>query len=405
MQNTKKHKLGRNVISLGIVSLFTDMSSQMVYPLIPSFLSAMGVPPSFLGVIEGVAESTASLLRSVFGRLSDKLKRRKIFILVGYSLSALSRPFFYIASNWLTVLIIRFADRVGKAARTPARDALISASINPSIKGKAFGFHRAMDRIGAIGGPLLAMLILSLLSGSVPELKALRIIFLISVVPGLIALLFVKFAREVKPGTFTHVSTRKSGILSTTFILFLIANAFFTLGNSSNAFLILKAQETGITTAFVPILWMLYNIVCTISSPALGSLSDKVGRKPIIGVSFIYYSLIYTLFGFASKTWMMWALFAAYGMFYGLSEGVFRAYVADIVEEENRATAYGLLNTVIGVFLLPASVLMGLVWTKFNSRIAFLMGAEFGGLGFLVYMISLFIDHKQKRAGNKYGRK
>ncbi|MBO8151395.1 MAG: MFS transporter [Candidatus Neomarinimicrobiota bacterium] len=398
MQNKEKHKLGRNVISLGMVSLFTDLSSQMVYPLIPSFLSAMGVPPSYLGVIEGVAESTASLLRTVFGRLSDKLKKRKIFILFGYGLSAISRPFFYIASSWFTVLTIRFADRVGKAARTPARDALISASIHPSIKGKAFGFHRAMDRIGAILGPLLAMLILNLLSDSITELKALRITFLISVIPAFIALFFIRFAQEVRSETTIQSSIHKSGILSTPFILFLIANAFFTLGNSSNAFLILKAQEVGITTVFVPALWIVYNTVCTISSPILGSLSDKIGRKPIIGFSFIYYAFIYILFGFASKTWMMWVLFAAYGIFYGLSEGVFRAYIADIVEEENRATAYGLLNTIIGVFLLPASVLMGVVWTKFNSQIAFFMGAGFGIIGFLTYLVSLLTAHNIRKS-------
>ena len=393
-----KHKLGRNVLSLGMVSLFTDLSSQMVYPLIPTFLAALGVSPAILGLIEGIAESTASLFRTVFGRMSDKLQKRKIFILLGYSLSAISRPFFYIASHWTTVMIIRFSDRIGKAARTPSRDALISTSIHPSIKGKAFGFHRAMDRIGAIGGPLLAMLVLYLLRDTHSELEALRTTFLISAIPGLIALIFIKFAKEIKPSVINVEKKKKTAILNAPFILFLVANAFFALGNSSNAFLILKAQEVNIATYLIPMLWVVYNIVCTISSPILGSLSDTVGRKPIILISFIYYAVIYALFGFANQVWMIWALFAAYGIFYGLSNGIFRAYVADIVEEENRATAYGVLNTIIGIFLLPASVLMGQLWTRFNSKIAFLTAAGLGLVGFIIFLISLMITKEPKPA-------
>jgi len=397
-QEKTKHKLGRNVISLGMVSLFTDLSSQMVYPLIPTFLAALGVSPAILGLIEGIAESTASLFRTVFGRMSDKLQKRKIFIIFGYGLSAISRPFFYIASHWTTVMAIRFSDRIGKAARTPSRDALISTSIHPSIKGKAFGFHRAMDRIGAIGGPLLAMLVLYLLRNTMSELNALKTTFLISVIPGLIALIFIKFAKENKTITKMIEKKKRTAMLNAPFILFLVANAFFALGNSSNAFLILKAQEVDIAIFLIPVLWVVYNIVCTISSPILGSLSDKVGRKPIIVTSFIYYAIIYVLFGFANQAWMVWVLFAAYGIFYGLSDGIFRAYVADIVEEENRATAYGVLNTVIGIFLLPASVLMGLVWTQFNSQIAFIVAAGLGMVGFIIFLVSLVITKKPKKA-------
>lgn len=393
-----KHKLGRNVLSLGMVSLFTDLSSQMVYPLIPTFLAVLGVSPAILGLIEGIAESTASLFRTVFGRMSDKLQKRKIFIIFGYGLSAISRPFFYIASHWTTVMAIRFSDRIGKAARTSSRDALISTSIHPSIKGKAFGFHRAMDRIGAIGGPLLAMLVLYLLRDTMSELNALKTTFLISVIPGLIALIFIKFVKETKAITKVMEKKKKTAMLNAPFILFLVANAFFALGNSSNAFLILKAQEVDIAIFLIPILWVVYNIVCTISSPILGSLSDTVGRKPIIVISFIYYAIIYVLFGFANQAWMVWVLFAAYGIFYGLSDGILRAYVADIVEEENRATAYGVLNNIIGIFLLPASVLMGLVWTQFNSQIAFITAAGLGMVGFIIFLVSLTVTKEPKEA-------
>jgi len=368
----------------------------MVYPLIPTFLAVLGVSPAILGLIEGIAESTASLFRTVFGRMSDKLQKRKIFIIFGYGLSAISRPFFYIASHWTTVMAIRFSDRIGKAARTPSRDALISTSIHPSIKGKAFGFHRAMDRIGAIGGPLLAMLVLYLLRDTMSELNALKTTFLISVIPGLIALIFIKFVKETKAITKVMEKKKKTAMLNAPFILFLVANAFFALGNSSNAFLILKAQEVDIAIFLIPILWVVYNIVCTISSPILGSLSDTVGRKPIIVISFIYYAIIYVLFGFANQAWMVWVLFAAYGIFYGLSDGILRAYVADIVEEENRATAYGVLNTIIGIFLLPASVLMGLVWTQFNSQIAFITAAGLGMVGFIIFLVSLMVTKEPK---------
>jgi MFS family permease len=398
VEDKKKHKLGRNVLSLGMVSLFTDLSSQMVYPLIPEFLTLLGTSPTILGLIEGIAEATASLFRTVFGWLSDRLKKRKIFIIFGYGLSAISRPFLYIAGHWGAVLGVRFSDRVGKAARTPSRDALISTSIHPSIKGKAFGFHRAMDRIGAIGGPLLAMLILFLLPDTIPAVRALKITFLISVIPGVIALIFIRFAKETKYEAKPGAEKKKTAMVRGPFILFLAANAFFSLGNSSNAFLLLKAREVGIAVFLLPIIWVVYNIVCTISSPIFGSLSDRVGRKPVIVSSFIYYAVIYVLFGFANQLWMVWVLFAAYGIYYGLSDGIFRAYVADIVEEENRATAYGLLNTVIGVSLLPASIIMGLVWDLYDSRLAFVVAAGLGLVGFIMFLVSMGMTKKPKTA-------
>jgi len=383
--------LGQNVLFLGMVSLLNDLSSQMVYPLIPTFLDLLGASPAILGLIEGIAEATASLFRTLFGYLSDKFKKRKLFIVTGYGLSAISRPFLYLAGHWGGVLAVRFSDRLGKAARTPARDALISTSVDPSIRGRAFGFHRAMDRIGAIGGPLFAMFILTLLPYRDSEpIRALKFTFLISAIPGAIALIFVRFARET--GFKSRATAKKkTAIRDAPFILFLVANAFFALGNSSNAFLILKARELEIAVHFIPILWVVYNSVCTVSSPVIGSLSDRIGRKAVIVASFLYYAVIYVLFGFATEQWMMWVLFGAYGVYYGLTEGIFRAYVADIVEEGKRATAYGILNTVIGVSLLPASLIMGLVWDLYNSKVAFLVSAGLGLMGFIVFLISMLV--------------
>ncbi|MBN1764772.1 MAG: MFS transporter, partial [Sedimentisphaerales bacterium] len=383
----------RNVYYLGLVSLFTDLSSQMIYPLVPEFLSSMGVSKAFIGLIEGVAESTASLLRTVFGRWSDKVKNRKLFIYMGYGLSAMSRPFLYLAHSWVVVLGVRFSDRVGKAARTPARDALISTSVPEDKKGKAFGFHRAMDRTGAIGGPLLALLVLYLFRDS--ENKV-RLVFLLSFIPAILALGFIHLAREVTIVTGSAGPAKKKSIRSPAFILFLVSSIVFTLGNSSNAFLILKAREAGLSVAMIPGIWVLYNIFCTISSPIFGTLSDRVGRAPVIATSFIYYSIVYFCFGLSQSLWAVWVLFGLYGIYYGLSEGVFRAYISDLVEPDTRATAYGLFNTGMGLALIPASIIFGVVWESYGSQWAFMLSAGFSLLGFAIFLLSLTIKHPGK---------
>ncbi len=317
------------------------------------------------------------------------MKKRKLFIFLGYGFSAVSKPFLYIANTWTTVLAVKFADRVGKAARTPARDALISTSVDSSVKGKAFGFHRAMDRIGAIGGPLLAMLVLGLSNYNI------RLVFLFSVIPGVLALFFIQFAKETAYNAYNgrkEESNKKRGDLrNTPFIIFLISIIIFQLGNSSNAFLILKARETGLAVTLIPVIWIVYNGVCTLASPIFGSLSDRIGRKPVIVISFIYYAVIYSLFGFAEKIWMVWVLFGAYGIYYGLSDGIFRAYIADLVDAENRASAYGIFNTGIGLALFPASLIMGSIWDSFGSKWAFIAAAGLSLVGFLIFIISLFL--------------
>lgn len=383
--NNKKSK--KNIILLGMVSLFTDLSSQMIYPLIPEFLVSIGAKKAVIGIIEGIAESTASLFRPIFGRLSDKLKKRKLFIYLGYGLSTISKPFLFFASSWPAVLAIKFFERVGKASRTPARDALISTSVSHSEKGKAFGFHRAMDRMGAIGGPLIAMLILIFFEGNV------RLVFLLSVVPAIIALFFIKFVKETTPekNNAPHIR-QKSSLRSAPFIIFLIANIVFSLGNSSNAFLILKAREEGLAIFLIPVIWVVYNIFCSLSSPIFGLLSDRIGRKPIIITSFIYYSAIYFLFALSNSLWSVWVLFGAYGIYYGLSEGVFKAYIADLVSPGKRATAYGLFNTGIGLALFPASIIMGTIWDIYGSKWAFITSALFSLLGFLIFLASMVIS-------------
>jgi MFS family permease len=383
-------KLSRNVYALGFVSMFNDMASKMIYPLIPEFLVSIGATHTLVGVVEGIAEATASVFRSVSGRISDKIRKRKLFIYLGYGLSTVVKPLLYLANSWTTVLGVRFSDRLGKAIRTPPRDALLSTSVDKTVKGKAFGVHRAMDRFGSVAGPLLALLVLTLTDNNI------RLLFLFALVPGVISVFFINFAKETKGSAIKKQEGQKStGLRDASFITFLISIIVFTLGNSSNAFLILKAREAGLTVGLIPVIWIVYNASCMIASPIFGSLSDRIGRIPVIVMSFIYYAIVYLLFGFATKTWMVWALFAAYGIHYGLSEGVFKAYVADLVEPENRGTAYGLFTTGIGVALLPASIIMGTVWDAFGSKWAFIVAAGLSTLGFLIFMTSLLIKRQR----------
>ena len=339
---------------------------------------------------------------------------------IWYHYTAPLIPFLFLATGWPTVLGVRFADRVGKAIRTPARDALLSTSVDGARKGWAFGVHRGMDRLGAVGGPLLALLVLHLFKNvDVPSLapagtglparlarhlcmlggNKVRLVFLFSFIPAALALAFIPFTREAARAARASSGARRSGLGSPAFVLFLVASIVFTLGNSSNAFLILKAREAALPVTMIPVIWVVYNIACTISSPIFGTLSDRVGRAPVIAVSFIYYAIIYALFGFTQSLSGVWTLFAAYGLYYGLSEGVFRAYIADLVAADYRATAYGVFNTGVGLALVPASVIFGAVWDAFGSKWAFLMSAAFSLVGFVIFLWGLTAARRARGAG------
>jgi len=370
----QKNKLDKNVKALGLVSLFTDMSSQMIYPLLPIFLtSVLGVGVAFVGLLEGIAESTASILKVFSGWYSDRLKKRKPIIFAGYSLSTIGKPFLYLATAGWHVLLVRFVDRVGKGIRTSPRDALIAGSCSADDRGRAFGVQRAMDRTGAFIGPLIAFAILPLLNGN------LRMVFLLAFLPALVAVLVVIFLVKDKPQPqdLPEQKPAASGRrTSRDFKVFVVILAVFTLGNSSNAFLILRARDLGLKVALIPVLWLMYNFVCSISSIPLGHLSDKIGRKKTTLLGFGVYALVYLGFAFSRTQGLIWLFMAIYGVYYGLSEGVLRAYVADLVEDESvMATAYGIYHTVTGLCMLPASLIMGILWQQFNPTIAFSVGA------------------------------
>lgn len=376
-------KLGRTVKVLGLVSLFTDASSEMIYPLLPIFLSSvLGAGAATIGVIEGVAEGTASVLKGFSGYISDRLHKRKALILAGYGLSALTKPFFAAAGAAWQVLVIRFADRVGKGIRTAPRDAMIAESTDKAIWGKAYGFHRAMDTLGAIVGPGMAFLLMWALSGQGDDRY--RWVFLAAFIPGLVAVCLIFFVLEEQPfkSRVRFPGIRLSGF-DRGYKMLLMVVAVFTLGNSSDAFLLLKAQDifeqAGISGAMVPVLipliWLTFNVVYSAVSMPAGILSDRIGRKETLLIGFLLYSLIYLGFAFAGSTLVVWLLMAAYGVFYGLTEGVMKAYVADLSPQEMKGTAFGVYHATDGISRLLASVIFGVLWQLYGAAAAFLFGA------------------------------
>ena len=372
-----------NVLILGLVSFFTDVSSEMVYPLLPLFLTGvLGAGPAFLGVIEGVAESTASLLKLFSGLLSDRMRGRKKLVLFGYSLSALMRPLIGSAASPLMVLLVRTGDRVGKGLRTSPRDALIADSVDPSVRGKAYGFHRSMDNAGALLGPLVATGLLAYLVSDV------RQVFWLAALPGLAAVLLIVWKlREVERKSPQAPKPRLSLLPAGPLRRYLLILFLFTLGNSSDTFLLLKAGTLGVPAFRIPLLWAFFNAVKMLSTMPFGSLSDRVGRRGIILAGWCVYSLSYLGYAFAASETQIWLLFALYGLFYGLTEGVEKAFLADMADPALRGAAFGWYNFAIGAGAFPASLLFGLIWQRLGGVAPFVMGACLSGLAALLLLL------------------
>jgi len=364
----------RNIFFLGLVSLFTDISSEMIYPLLPVFLvSVLGVGPTFVGLVEGVAEATASFLKLFSGWISDRRQKRKFLVVSGYTLSTLTRPLVAAATAGWHVLFIRFLDRVGKGVRTSPRDALIADSVPASEHGKAFGFQRALDHAGAVIGPLIAFFLLTFIT------QQYRTLFLLAYIPGIIAvtlLIFgVKERKAAQPGPSSQPVPLTLRPFDRRFKIFLLIIILFSLGNSSDAFLILKAKDAGVSVSLLPILWAVLHISKSLSATPGGILSDRYGRRKMIIAGWILYGGVYFGFASAQTSDMVWILFAVYGLFYGLTEGGERALVANLVQPHLRGTAYGLFHFSIGLSTLPASLLMGFLWETFSPKAAFSFGA------------------------------
>jgi len=390
----KENRLGsfltRNVIILGLVSLFTDLSTEMSYAIIPIFLKeVLKAQPVFIGLVEAIAESTASILKTFSGYISDRLRKRKLFIFIGYTLSAIVKPLLALATQGWHILIVRFADRFGKGIRTAPRDALIAESTKEAFYGRTYGFHRAMDTMGAILGPLFAFMILSL------SQQNYRLLFALAFIPGFIAILFIIFGvKDIIPETkrvFKFSFKEVNPQLRTFFLIIIL----FTLGNSSDAFLILRAKELGISVTLIPILWLVFNISYFLWSYPAGVISDRIGRKKTIVFGFLIYTITYSALAFNNKVLLLWPIFVIYGLYYGFTEGNVRALVADLTLVEHRGTIFGIYYTVVGITLLPANLIMGYLWQRYGFNIALLIGA---GLSFISAILLIIFVKTQKRS-------
>ncbi|MDS4027956.1 MAG: MFS transporter [Candidatus Contendobacter sp.] len=353
---------------LGLISLLNDSASELLYPLVPLYLaSVLMAGPKALGIIEGIAEATSSLLKLFAGVLADKAAAAKPWVVGGYSLAAIARPLMAFATTWPTVLALRFADRVGKGLRSSPRDALLAATVDPTQRGLAFGLHRAMDNAGAVIGPLLATGLLAL---DVP----LRTIFLWAAVPGAIAIVLTLCIREpsrIGKAPPVPFSWTLQGF-PPTFKRYLLVLALFTLGNSSNTFLLLRARELGLPDIQVPLLWALVSTVAMLFSTPLSGLSDRLGRQRLILSGWTLYGVFYLILGLnGGPAWLLWPLFAGYGLFLAATEGVEKALVADLAPVALLGTAYGWFNLTAGLMLLPASLLFGWLWQSVGPALAF----------------------------------
>ncbi len=385
MENTESksslQNLPRNIWAVTLTSFFTDVSSEMIFNLVPLYLAnVLGVGTAIIGLIDGIAETTASLMKVYTGSLSDKLGKRKWLAVAGYGLSTLSKPFLFIATTWEAVLGVRFSDRLGKGVRTAPRDALVADSIGEKQRGLAFGIHRAGDTAGAFLGLGFAALIVWLTEANGVDLTrhTFQIAVLISIIPAILGVLALSTGAKDVPMKSKRASALPSFEgLDVRFKLFLFVVLLFTLGNSSDSFIILLGQNRGLDVLQIMLMLMTFNFIYASLSGPLGSWSDKIGRRRLIIGGWIAYGLVYLGLALSNAGWHVWVLYALYGIYYAATEGVAKALVADIVPSERRGAAYGLYNAAIGITVLPASVIAGVLWQGIGSWTGFGASAPF----------------------------
>ena len=378
---SKIKKLPRNVWAVGFTSFFMDVSSEMVINIIPLFLAnVLGVQTAIIGLIEGLAEATASILKLFSGWLSDKIGARKWLAVLGYGFSALTKPFFYIANTWGMVAGVRWTDRVGKGIRTAPRDALVADSSTPENRGLAFGFHRAMDTAGAMFGLIIAVVIVWLAQGETLTLSrpTFQTIVLFSLIPAFLSVLSLAVgAKDVPVKKDAKLPKFAFKNLGKPFMIYLVIAGIFTLGNSSDAFLVLRAQNLGVSVLGILLMLVVFNLLYSLISAPAGMLSDRVGRRKLIVGGWIVYALIYLGFAISGQAWQVWVLYVVYGLYYGLAYGTANALVADLVPENMRGTAYGTYNAVIGLLAFPSSLIAGILWQGVGSWSGFGASAPF----------------------------
>ncbi len=360
----------RNIFAVGMTSFFTDTTTKMIYAVMPLFLLTLGATKTELSLIEGIAESTASLIKALSGWWSDRIRKNKPFMIVGYAFTALLSPMFALVTSPMQVLMIRFTERIGKGIRTAPRDSLIASASEDGTKGRSFGFHKAMDNSGAILGPLLASGILLILPGNY------RAIFLIAALPGLIGLAsLIVFVRETKAANMKPLGRITLKDFSLRYYVFLGIIFLFTLGNSTDALLLVKASDVGFKAAAIPLIYMLFNSVSVLFSIPAGMLSDKIGRERLIIFGYLLYGAIYFGFGLTGSKAAIILLFALYGLYSATTDGIQKALVSDLVDEDKRGTGLGIYNCLVGMTLLPASLIAGILYDRIDNRAPFYFGA------------------------------
>jgi len=390
-----------NVFFMGLTSLLTDISSELIFTLVPLFLSdVLGASSTLIGLVGGISDSTDSLFRIISGWFSDKIGKRKFLTVLGYAFSTAAKPFMLLANSWGAVVGVRFGDRIGKGLRSSSRDALIADSIDAKERGRSFGLHRAMDTTGAVIGLIIAAIIVYMIPGDKFHLErnAYHWMVIIGIIPAILAVVVLMtlvherktIAADVKAGTARPAAITP---FSNQFKLFLVVMALFTLGNSSDFFLILDAQHVKTPLVQVIMMLVLFNITYALVSMPMGVLSDKIGRKRVITIGWFIYGLVYLGFALSGSIWQIWILFAVYGFFYGICEGAAKAFVADMVPAERRGTAYGLYNGVVGLMALPASLIAGVLWGRIAPAAAFYFGA---GLALLAMVGMIFIIKERR---------
>jgi MFS family permease len=382
LKDNKIFGFNRNIMFTGLTSFLTDTSVKMIYSVMPMFLLSIGASKASLGLIEGLAESTASLIKALSGFWSDRIGRNKPFMLVGYALSAIIMPLYALVVAPVQVLILRFIERFGKGIRTAPRDSLIAGSVTNNETGKSFGLQKAMDNSGAIAGPLLAFVLLSVFNDSY------RLVFLIAGIPAILAIFVIIFGiKEAVKHTSELFTKFHFSDFPKRFYLFLAIIFIFTLGNSTDALLLVKANDVGIKVAFIPLMYLVMNLVSVLAAIPVGSLSDRVGKERILIIGFLIYALVYFGFGKASNNIMIICLFAVYGLYSAATDSIQKAFVSDIIDINKKGTGLGIYNALLGITLLPASLIAGILYDKVNSSVPFYFGSATAILSFILMII------------------